>query len=90
MGDSCRIAEKAVEIMRAGVHKYRRLFTYDGVLDEVELFAKSSGVSSWLRCEPLGPRANVDYFKQRMIRPALRCAVAEGAHSRDDCMPNDT
>ena len=32
--------------MRAGVRKYRRLFTYDGVLDEVELFAKSAGEDS--------------------------------------------
>lgn len=72
--------------MRAGVRRFRRLFTYAGVLDEIQSFAKSAGTASRLRCEPLGPRPNTDYFKQRTLRPALRCAV-EGARTRDECSP---
>lgn len=82
----CLLAEQAIKKMRAGVRRFRRLFTYAGVLDEIQSFAKSAGTASRLRCEPLGPRPNTDYFKQRTLRPALRCAV-EGARTRDECSP---
>ena len=67
----CADAEAQVERMRAGVRKWRRLFTYEGLLDEIEAFASSEGARGWLRCEPRSPVRNVERARERKLRLAI-------------------
>ena len=73
--DGCADAQARLERMRAGVRKWRRLFTYDGLLDEVEAFASSAGVRGRLQCEARGPVRNVEHFGERKLRPAVPAVV---------------